>query len=122
MISIGGVVFPAGAYLSGEMSSGLPTTVYETDIDGGVVIYGGAINSDVDIIIPRAADGMPRSDVLRLRDLAAAGAETAVISGNRTFTAVFRYADGALDLSPLNARQTQRDTDSYYGTVRIKEI
>lgn len=122
MITIAGIELPQSAYWSGEMSYGLPVTEYETDTNGTVVAHGAKSSADIDIIIPRAADGLKRSDLIRLSGIAQNMSEVNLIINDRMFAAVFRYGEKPLDMNPLNARQAQRDTDSYYGTIRLKEI
>ncbi len=122
MISIAGVTLPTSAVWANEQRYGMPSSSVVTDADGYTHTYRGSACADIDIYIPNVRDGLTRESAETLRELAQSMAQVAVIMGEKTMTAVFRYSEDPLELSPVTKKQTYDPTDIYYGTIRLTEV
>ncbi len=122
MISIAGVTLPSSAVWANEQRYGLPSASVSTDADGYTHTYTGRPCADIDIYIPNVRDGLTRESAETLRELAQGMAQMAVILGEKKMTAVFRYSEDPLELTPVTKKQTYEPTDIYYGTIRLTEV
>lgn len=122
MIRIAGIELPETAVWENEMEYGAPLAKTEICANGSEVIFTGGRSGKIDIYVPKVAGELTRDKVLALKALADAGGTFSLTLGAKQTQAQFRYEDGALELKPVSPKQTQADTDSYYGTIRLLEV
>lgn len=122
MIRIADITLPDTAVWENEITYGLPVTERVICADGRELIYSGGTDSTIDIIVPKIAGEMDRKTALALKALAEADSPAAAEINGRLMNVVFRHSDTAVDLKPMNPKQTHSETDSYYGTIRLLEV
>lgn len=122
MISIAGVILPKTAIWKNEITHGQPKANAEQTVDGKELIFQWDVDLDIDIYIPKIAGELTRETVDKLKALSDTGSLVALNINGALKNAVFRYHDTALELQPINAKQKQEETDSYYGYIRLLEV
>jgi len=122
MITIAGIALPECAIWQNEMEYGMPISAVEPSADGRQIVFVGGHRRNIDIYIPKIAGELTRQTAVRLKTLAENGGTVFISINGQDMTAVFRHCDNSIDLKPINAKQTQDNSDSYYGTIRLLEV
>jgi len=122
MINISGITLPETAIWENELIHGQPKANAEQAADGKELIFQWNVNSDIDIYIPKIAGELTRESVEKLKALSETNSQVALNINGVLKKAVFRHHDTALELKPINAKQKQSETDSYYGYIRLLEV
>lgn len=116
MISIAGIILPDRSIWSNRTAYKIPSSATITDVEGYEHIYTGGVSGDIDIHIPQTKDGLTKQDALALADMAAACARVSVILDGTALTAVFRYGDNPVELTPSLC------PDIFFGNIRLREV
>jgi len=122
MIILAGIQMPESAVWINEMAQKGSKAVHTSCIEGSDLVFQSTAPLEIDIYIPKISGELTRETVQQIRSLAETGGAFYLNINGAEKKAVFRYADGMFDLRPLQPRQQQTDTDSYYGTIRLLEV
>jgi hypothetical protein len=122
MIRISDITLPKSAVWANEISNSTHKTERTACPDGTEVIFADIQDAEIDIYIPKISGELTRADVQRLKALTDGTNEISININGTDKTCVFRHSDTALDLHPISPKQTQTDTDSYYGYIRLLEV
>jgi len=122
MIRISDITLPESAVWENEISDGTHKIERTTCTNGIDIIFADVQSAEIDIYIPKISGELSRADVLRLKALADSGNAISIHINGSDRKCVFRHSETALDLRPINPKQSHTDTDSYYGHIRLLEV